>query len=111
MAWELIQEHVGDFTLLKWFLQSPGLNPIEEMWDKVERVIRHLDPLPTNLTKLEDTSDTCQITRILMLAEEKCSSISILTESRKAQAIKFFEEIPNIGSGGVEYSKFMNVKI
>ncbi len=33
-------EHDNEFTLLKWPLQSPDLNPIEHHWDVVEREIR-----------------------------------------------------------------------
>lgn len=34
----------GGFTLLRWLPQPPNVNPIEHMWNEVERVIRHLDP-------------------------------------------------------------------
>ncbi len=33
-------EHDNEFTLLKWPLQSPDLNPKEHLWDVVEREIR-----------------------------------------------------------------------
>ncbi len=33
-------EHYNEFTLLKWPPQSPDLNPIERLWDVVEREIR-----------------------------------------------------------------------
>ncbi len=33
-------EHDNEFTLLKWPQRSPDLNPIEHLWDVVEREIR-----------------------------------------------------------------------
>jgi len=43
------------FTELKWPPQSPDLNPIEDLWDVVERELRALDVHPTNLHQLQDT--------------------------------------------------------
>lgn len=43
-------EYEGDFTLLRWRSNSPDINPIELLWDEVERIIRHLDSQPFNLT-------------------------------------------------------------
>ncbi len=45
-------EHDNEFTLLKWPPQSPDLNPIEHLWDVVERDIRIMDVQPTNLQQL-----------------------------------------------------------
>ncbi len=47
-------EHDNESTLLKWPPQLPDLNPIEHLWDVVEREIRIMDVQPTNLQKLCD---------------------------------------------------------
>uniref|UniRef100_A0A3B4Z7B4 Transposase Tc1-like domain-containing protein n=1 Tax=Stegastes partitus TaxID=144197 RepID=A0A3B4Z7B4_9TELE len=45
-------EHDNEFTVLQWPPQSPDLNPIEHLWDVVEREIRIMDVQPTNLQQL-----------------------------------------------------------
>ncbi len=47
-------EHDNEFTLLKWPPQSPNLNPIENLWNVVEREIHIMDAQPTNLQQLHD---------------------------------------------------------
>ncbi len=47
-------EHDKEFTLLKWTPQSPDLNPIEQLWDVVEREIHIMDVQPTNVQQLCD---------------------------------------------------------
>jgi len=43
-----------EFTALKWDPQSPDLNPIEHLWDVVERELCALDVHSTNLHQLQD---------------------------------------------------------
>ncbi len=47
-------EHDNEFTLLKWPPQSPDLNPMEHLWDVVEREIHIMDAQPANLQQLCD---------------------------------------------------------
>lgn len=56
-----VLEHDSEFTKLKWPPQSPDLNPIEQLWDVVEREIRIMDALLTNLQQLRDAIMTIRI--------------------------------------------------
>ncbi len=60
-------ENENEFTLLKWPPQSPDLNPIEHLWDVVEREIRIMDVQPTNLQQLRDA-----IMSIWIKTSEQC---------------------------------------
>ncbi len=50
----LVSRKENELTLLKWPPQSLDLNPIEHLWDVVERQIRFMDVQPTNLQQLCD---------------------------------------------------------
>ncbi|GFX61373.1 uncharacterized protein TNCV_4894171 [Trichonephila clavipes] len=47
------KEHSRNFTLLSCPAQSHDINPIENVWDKIERGIWQLDPVPSDLKALE----------------------------------------------------------
>ncbi len=49
-------EYDNEFTLLKWPPQSPDFNPIEHLWDVVEREICIMNVQPTNLQQLRDAT-------------------------------------------------------
>ncbi|GBM46676.1 hypothetical protein AVEN_261055-1 [Araneus ventricosus] len=49
-AW--FEEHRDEFTALPWPANSPDLNPIENLWDHLDRVVRATDPQPRNLAQL-----------------------------------------------------------
>jgi len=44
----------NEFKWLKWPPQSPDLNPIEHLWDVVERELCALNVHPINLHQLQD---------------------------------------------------------
>ncbi|GFU04088.1 transposable element Tcb1 transposase [Trichonephila clavipes] len=49
-AW--FEEHQDEFTVLPCPANSPELNPIENLWDHLDRVVRAMDPQPRNLAQL-----------------------------------------------------------
>jgi hypothetical protein len=47
-----LEEHSGEFRRMVWPPRSPDMNPIEHLWDVVERSIRTQNPAPTNIREL-----------------------------------------------------------
>ena len=47
-------ERDNEFTVLQWPPQSPGLDPIEHLWDVVGQEIHIMDVQLTNLQQLRD---------------------------------------------------------
>ncbi len=83
-------EHDNEFTLLKWPLQSPDLNPIEQFWDVVEWVIRIMDVQPTNLQQLRDA-----IMSIWTKISEECFQHLVESMPRRITAVLKAKEGPS----------------
>ncbi len=75
-------EHDNEFTLLKWPPQSPDLNPIEHLWDVVEREIHIMDVQPTNLQQLCDA-----IVSIWTKISEECLQHLVESMPRRIKAV------------------------
>ncbi len=75
-------EHDNEFTLLKWPPQSPDLNPIEHLWDVMEREIRIMDVQPANLQKLRDA-----IISIWTNISEECFQHLVESMPRRIKAV------------------------
>ncbi len=75
-------EHDNEFTLLKWPPQSPDLNPIEHLWDVVEREIWIMDVQPTNLQQLRDA-----IMSIWTKISEECFQHLVQSMPRRIKAV------------------------
>ncbi len=75
-------EHDNVFTLLKWPPQSPDLNPIEHLWDVVEREICIMDVQPTNLQQLRDA-----IMSIRTKISEQCFQHLVESMPRRIKAV------------------------
>ncbi len=75
-------EHDNEFTLLKWPPQSPDLNPIEHLWDVVEREIHIMDIQPTNLQQLRDA-----IMSILTNISEECFQHLVESMPRRIKVV------------------------
>ncbi len=75
-------EHDNEFTLLKWPPQSLDLNPIEHLWDVVEREIRIMDVQPTNLQQLRDI-----IMSIWTKISEECFQHLVESTPRRIKAV------------------------
>ncbi len=76
-------EHDNEFTLLKCPPQSPDLNPIEHLWDVVEREIRIMDVQPTNLQQLCDA-----IMTIWTKISEECFKHLVESVTKNKKTVK-----------------------
>ncbi len=75
-------EHDNEFTLLKWPPQSPDLNPIEHLWDVVEREIHIMDVQMINLQQLCDA-----IMSIWTKISEECFQHLVESMPRRIKAV------------------------
>ncbi len=79
---EWFLEHDNEFTLLKWPPQSPDLNPIDHLWDVVEREICIMDVQPPNLQQLRNA-----IMSIWTKISEECFQHLVESKPRKIKAV------------------------
>ncbi len=71
-----------NMTMSSLYSQSPDLNPIEHLWDVVEREIRITDVQPTNLQKLRDA-----IMSIWIKISEECFQYLVESMPRRIKAV------------------------
>jgi len=81
-SFQIVFEHDNEFTVLKWPPQSPDLNPIEHLWDVVERELRALDVHHTNLHQLQDA-----ILKIWANISKECSQYFVESMPRRIKAV------------------------
>ncbi len=86
-------KHDDEFTLLKWPPQSPDLNPIEHLWDVVEREICIMDVQPTNLQQLRYA-----IMSIWTNISEECFQHLVESMPRRIKAVLKAKEGPSPGA-------------
>ncbi len=79
---QIILKQYDEFTFLKWPSQSPDLNPIEHLWDVVEREIRIMDVQPINLQQLCDA-----IMSIWTKISEECFQHLVESIPRRIKAV------------------------
>ncbi|KAK3544158.1 hypothetical protein QTP86_003944 [Hemibagrus guttatus] len=54
MVQEWFDEHNNEFEVLTWPPNSPDLNPIEHLWDVLDKQVRSMEATPHNLQELKD---------------------------------------------------------
>ena len=57
------EEHNNEFEVLTWPPNSPDLNPVELLWDVLDKQVQSMEAPPHNLQDLKDLLPTswCQI--------------------------------------------------
>ncbi|KFM64391.1 Transposable element Tcb1 transposase, partial [Stegodyphus mimosarum] len=71
-AW--FEEHQDEFTVLPWPANSPDLNPIEHLWDQIDRVVRATDPQPRNLAQL---ATDCIVAITIHVEQKRLSNLTV----------------------------------
>ncbi|KAK3512081.1 hypothetical protein QTP70_030362, partial [Hemibagrus guttatus] len=63
MFQEWFDEHNSEFEVLTWSSNPPDSNPIEHLWDVLDKQVRSMEAPPRNLQYLKDLLRTswCQI--------------------------------------------------
>ncbi|GBM55978.1 Transposable element Tcb2 transposase [Araneus ventricosus] len=81
-----LDEHSSDFSVMNWPLRSPDLNPIEHLWDVLEKSVKAHHTTPATLTELwtalADVWQAIPVERFRKLGESMLRRVAAIIKAR-----------------------------